>query len=120
VSNDKVRLESRCWSDTVLLVNFGNHTATVFFPSQKAYQQLADTPEQYFRVSDAENACPDWQKALGKEVTCAKIGSETVGGATSHQVRRQGCVSSKRIRHVCLDRSCAEVCSQVGGGGRRR
>ena len=103
VSKDKMRLESRGLNDTILLVDFGNHTATVFFPSQKAYQQLSELPGQYFPVTNAEDACPDWQKAVGRQVTCAKIGNEKVGGRQAIKYEGKGVSASGPSTLVWID-----------------
>jgi hypothetical protein len=80
VSKDKMRLDTPGVSPTALLVDFGNQTTTVLFPAHKAYQELASGPAQYFRVTDPDNACPDWRKAVGKEIACEKEGNDLVDG----------------------------------------
>jgi hypothetical protein len=64
-----------------MLVDFGKHTTTAIFPAQKAYQSLASGPPQYFRVADPGNACPDWQKAVGREIACEKAENNLVSTA---------------------------------------
>lgn len=68
VSSNKMRLESHGFNGTTMLVDLANHTATLLLPGQKAYEELGAGPEQYFRVGDVEDACPDWQKAVIVEV----------------------------------------------------
>lgn len=80
VSKDKIRLETRGVTDTILLADAGDNTAFALFPAHKMYQPLANAPAQYFRVTDAENACPDWQKASSQKIVCEKVGHETVDG----------------------------------------
>src|SRR5262245_8346025 len=80
VSKDKMRLETRGVTGTILLVNDSEHSVMALFPSQKAYQPLANPPAEYFRVKDAENACPDWTDATVQKIDCAKVGHETVNG----------------------------------------
>src|SRR5207244_11482584 len=58
VSKDKMRLEARGLADTILLVNAGEHTAVALFPARKAYGPLPSGPSQYFRVENADDACP--------------------------------------------------------------
>ena len=79
VSKDKMRLEPQGLSNTIMLVDLEEHSATLLFPKEKAYQQLATAPAQYFRVTDPENACPDWQRVTNVQATCTKVGSEDVG-----------------------------------------
>jgi hypothetical protein len=62
------------------LVNRGEQTSVALFPARKAYQPLAAGPSQYFRVENAEDACPDWQKASDQKIVCEKVGQEVVDG----------------------------------------
>jgi hypothetical protein len=80
VSKDKIRLETLGLSDTVLLVSGEEHTAVALFPRQKAYQYLTGGPSEYFRVKDAQNACPDWQKTTTQAIVCEKLEDEVVNG----------------------------------------
>ena len=80
VSKDKMRLETRGLTGTVLLVNGKDHTAVALFPSQHAYQNLASAPSEYFRVEDPENACPEWAKATEQKIVCEKVGHEVLDG----------------------------------------
>jgi hypothetical protein len=80
VSKNKIRLETRGITGTILLVNGDEHTAVALFPSQKAYQPLSSVPSEYFRVEDAENACEDWAKASDQKIVCEKVGHEAVNG----------------------------------------
>jgi hypothetical protein len=80
VSKGKMRLETGGVTNTILLVNADEHTTIALFPLRKAYQYLASSPSEYFRVVDAENACPDWQKASGQKILCEKAGHEMVDG----------------------------------------
>jgi hypothetical protein len=80
VSKDKLRLETRGLTDTILLVNGGEHTTVALLPARKSFQPLASAPSEYFRVENADDACPDWQKTAEQKVDCAKVGHETVDG----------------------------------------
>jgi hypothetical protein len=80
VSKNKIRLETRGITGTILLVNGDEHTAVALFPAQKAYQPLSSVPSEYFRVEDAENACADWAKTSDQKLICEKVGHETVNG----------------------------------------
>jgi hypothetical protein len=80
VSQGKMRFESKGMSTIVMLVDDVNHTTVALFPEQKSYRELGSRPSQYFRPTDAENACPDWQKAAGKQLTCLKVGDDTFDG----------------------------------------
>lgn len=80
VSKAKMRLESRGMIDLVMLVDTANHTSVVLYPEQKTYREIASRPLQYFRSADVENACADWQGAVGKQLQCEKVGEDVVAG----------------------------------------
>jgi len=80
VSKDKMRLETHGVTGTILLVNDSEHSVMALFPSQKAYQPLANPPAEYFRVKEAENACPDWKEVTVQKIDCEKVGHEKVNG----------------------------------------
>jgi hypothetical protein len=90
VSKDKMRLETRGRTGTILLVNKGEQTAYALFPQQMEYQPLASGPSEYFRVQDAENACPDWQKATDQKIVCEKVGPEVVEGRQTVKYQNKG------------------------------
>ena len=80
VSNGKMRLETHGLISTILLVNRDEESAYAVFPSKKEYEPLAGGLSEYFPVKDVENACPDWQKAAGQQISCEKVGYEVIGG----------------------------------------
>jgi len=90
VSQNKMRLETRGVTGTILLVNRDEHSAIALFPAQKAYQQLNSAPSEYFRVEDAENACPDWAKASDQKIVCEKVGHEGVDGRPTVKYQNKG------------------------------
>jgi len=89
VSQDKVRLEMGGSTRTVLLLNGAEQTAYALFPSKKEYEPLAGGLSEYFRVSDAENACSDWQKASAQKIDCEKVGKEVVDGRQTIKYRNK-------------------------------
>jgi hypothetical protein len=89
VNKDKLRLETRGVTGTILLVNESEHSVLALFPSQKAYQPLANPPAEYFRVKDAENACPDWTDATVQKIDCEKVGHETLNGRDTVKYRNK-------------------------------
>ena len=90
VAKDKMRLEPQGFGNTIMLVDLEEHSATLLFPKEKAYQQLSTAPAQYFHVTDAEDACPDWQKVTNSQILCSKVGSEVVGGRTVIKYEAKG------------------------------
>jgi len=102
VSKDKMRLETRGLSDTILLVNRAEHTAIALFPARKAYQSLASGPSQYFRAENADDACPDWQKAADHKIVCEKVGPEVVEGRQTVKYQNKG-ASQAAMAAVWID-----------------
>jgi hypothetical protein len=100
-----MRLESRGLSQTIMLIDFGSHATTAVFPAQKAFQQLASPPPQYFRVADADNACPDWQKAVVQEIACEKAGNDLVAGRKTVKYVNKNAAASGSAASVWIDPS---------------
>ena len=90
VSKDKLRLETRGLTNTILLVNGGQHTTVALFPAKKAYQPLGIGPSEYFRVENADDACADWKKAAGEKIVCEKVGHEVVDGRQAVKYQNKG------------------------------
>jgi len=100
VSKDRMRLELRGMINQVMLVDVEKPEAYTLYPNQKAYSPLGSMPPQYFWVTDAENACGDWQKAVGKEISCQKVGPETVDGRSAIKYKGEGPAGQE---HVWVD-----------------
>jgi hypothetical protein len=79
VSQDKIRLQTYGFTDTVLLMNGAEHSTVALYPGRKVYQPLAGS-SQYFRVQNANDACAAWQKATDQKIECEKVGEEEVNG----------------------------------------
>jgi outer membrane lipoprotein-sorting protein len=104
VSKDKMRLETRGFTGTILLVNGEEHSSVALLPGQKAYQPLLSGPSDYFRVADPDNACPEWQKASGQKVVCEKVGPEVVDGRETVKYQNKK-VSADTSTAVWIDKS---------------
>jgi hypothetical protein len=115
VSKDKMRLETRGFTDTILLVNRGEQTSVALFPARKAYQPLAAGPSQYFRVENAEDACPDWQKASDQKIVCEKVGQEVVDGRQTVKYHNKNS-SSDATAAVWIDLTLKFVVKWEGAG----
>jgi hypothetical protein len=63
-----------------LIVDEDAHTIVALLPDRRAYQPLASRPAEYFRIADAEDVCPAWQRAVGTPIRCEKSGPELVAG----------------------------------------
>ena len=80
VSKDKLRIDFAGVSPHSLIVDDSSRTIVVLYHDRKAYQALASRPAVYFRVTDADDACPAWQAAVGAALLCQKAGAELVAG----------------------------------------
>jgi hypothetical protein len=89
VSEENIRLETRGPAGIILLVSGGEQTAFALFPSKKEYEPLSGGLSEYFRVADAENACPDWQKASAQTIDCEKVSREVVDGRQTVKYRNK-------------------------------
>jgi hypothetical protein len=86
-----------------MLVDFEDHSATLLLPKEKAYQQLATAPAQYFRVADPEDACPDWQRATNVQMNCTKVGNEEVGARKAIKYESKTTNAAGSVASVWVD-----------------
>jgi hypothetical protein len=94
VSGDKIRLETNGVTGTVLLVDRTEHTAVALQPKKKAYQPLASGPSEYFRVDNADDACPNWRSVTDQKIVCEKVGPELVNGRETVKYQNKGASES--------------------------
>jgi len=102
VSHDKMRLEAHGPAGVILLVNGTQQTSYAIRPATKEYQPLEGGLPEYFRVTDAENACPDWQKAAVEKIDCEKAGHEVLGGRQTVKYKNRS-ASNDSISAVWID-----------------
>jgi hypothetical protein len=104
-SKGKMRLETRGLTGTILLVNFDDHTTYALFPQQKAYQPLTSGPSEYFHITNADNACPDWQAVAGPALACEKVGPEVVDGRQTIKYKNNKATPASPLSTVWIDPS---------------
>ena len=90
VTKGKMRVESagRNGHSGAVLMDFASQTTNILMPEQNMYMEFpagrgpgAQRFASFFRPSDVENACSDWQKmATTRGGECHKVGNETVNG----------------------------------------
>src|SRR6267154_4212488 len=80
VRNEKMRLDFADVAGQTLIVDDQRHETLVLTRARRTYQQLGSQPAEYFRVADAEHACPDWERAVGRSISCERVGPEEVDG----------------------------------------
>jgi hypothetical protein len=107
VSKTNMRLESRGMTDVVMLVNAVDRTSVVLYPTQKTYQKIGSRPSQYFRSTDVENACAEWQKAADKQLKCEKVGEDLVGGRKT--IKYKNSLADGSAEYVWIDTKLSYV-----------
>jgi hypothetical protein len=115
VSHDKMRLELGGPAGTVLLLNATEQTTFALFPAKKEYEPLSGGLSEYFWVSDAEDACPDWRKASVQKVDCERVGHEAVDGRQTVKYRNRT-ASDAAISAVWIDKELKFVVKWEGAG----
>ncbi|MGO9128071.1 MAG: hypothetical protein ACLP6G_24685 [Terriglobales bacterium] len=93
VTKNKMRVESagRNGRSAAILIDFTSQTADMLMPEQNMYMEFpsgkgpaAQRFGSFFRPTDVENACGEWQKlATAPGGECHKVGNETVNGRNS-------------------------------------
>jgi len=107
VSKANMRLESRGMIDLVMLVDTADHTTVVLYPGRKTYQKIPSRPSQYFRSTDVENACTDWQEAAGKQLNCERVGEDVVGGRKT--IKYRSALADGSAEYVWIDSKLSYV-----------
>jgi hypothetical protein len=115
VSKGKIRLEMGGPTGTVLVVNAAEQTVFALFPAKKEYEPLAGGVSEYFRVSDAEDVCPDWQKVSAQKVDCERVGYEVVNGRKTVKYRNKS-ASDVAVSAVWIDLEMKFVVKWEGAG----
>lgn len=111
ITKGKMRLEGQGEKGRsgVMIMNFATRTTDILMPEQKMYMEMASgtgpaaqRAGAFFRPSDVENACADWQRLATKPGgTCQKVGNETVNGRNT--VKYEGTSADGDVRHVWID-----------------
>jgi hypothetical protein len=93
VTKDKMRVDSAQPNGRsgAMILNLASQTNTILLPERKMYIESvsgqgpdAQRKWTFFRVTDAENACADWQKIPAHQGgTCQKGGHETLNGRST-------------------------------------
>jgi len=101
VRNEKMRLDFTDAAGQTLIVDDQRHETLVLTRARRTYQQLGSQPAEYFRVADAEHACPDWERAVGRSISCERVGPEEVDGRAAVKYQRTG--DNGRRDYVWID-----------------
>jgi hypothetical protein len=110
-SKDKMRFEGHEQNghSGTLIINFAAQTTDILVPERKMYIESplgrgpgAQRSFNFFRATDVENACDEWQKMATKPGgTCHKVGSEVVSGRST--VKYQGTSAEGDVSYVWID-----------------
>ena len=115
VSKDKIRLETNGITGTILLADRTEHTAVALQPKKKAYQPLGSGPSEYFRVENADDACPSWQSVAKQKIVCEKVGPEVVNGREAVKYQNKG-TSEAATAAVWVDKTLKFVIKWEAAG----
>jgi len=88
VSGSKVRLETAAQAHSnYVILSLTERQSAMVLPDTKTY--VLSPPGQvspsipFFIIDDPDDACPAWEKSVGKPKTCAKVGDDTVNGRSA-------------------------------------
>jgi len=88
VRKEKMRLDFADVAGQTLIVDDQRHETLVLTRARRTYQQLGSRPSEYFRVVNADDACPDWEQAVGRSISCERVGPEMVDGRPAVKYQR--------------------------------
>jgi hypothetical protein len=111
-AKDKVRVEPNTGGPmgvSVVIINFATQTSTVVMAQQHMYMEMPAQSQNsriaygnaFFRTTDVENACGDWQKMTHNQGSCHKVGNQTVNGRST--VEYEGTRANGDVSHVWID-----------------
>ncbi len=110
-SKDKMRFEGHEQNGHggTLIINFAAQTTEILIPERKMYIEStlghgpgAQRSFNFFRATDVENACDEWQKMVAKPGgSCHKVGNEVLSGRST--VKYQGTSADGDVSYVWID-----------------
>jgi hypothetical protein len=115
VTKNKMRFEAQGQNghNAAIILNFATQTSDVIMAERKMYMEMpagqgpgGAKTWAFFRPTDVENACGDWQKMVSKPGgECHKVGSETVNGRST--IKYEAKSASGDVSEVWLDEKIA-------------
>ncbi len=120
VRGDKIRFEAgKAPQTSIEVIDLKQQTGFLALPAGQTYTVLAPglirTPIPFFRPADPENACPSWEKLVGKPGTCTKIGDGTLNGRAA--VKYKGVAQNGDTGTAWVDRKLNFVVKWEGQTG---
>jgi hypothetical protein len=110
VGKDKMRFEGHEQNGHTgtIIINFAAQTTDILIPERKMYieSMMGQGPGprmfNFFRATDVENACGEWQKLATKPGgSCRKIGNEVVNGRST--IKYEGTSAEGDVSYVWID-----------------
>ena len=128
VGKDKMRFEGkeRGGRSAAMIINLATQTTDILVPERQMYIESTQSmsPQRsfsFFRPTDIENACGDWQKLARKPGgSCHKVGNEVVNGRNA--VKYEGTSADGDTGYVWIDPKLKFAVKWQGksGGGELR
>ena len=111
VGKDRMRFEPKKeHMSGAMIMDFSQQKYYILMPERKMYMESSENMDQmhrgvnFFRPTDVNNACPDWQRMAEKNnkiATCHKVGTESVNGRSA--VKYEGTSDDGKKGTVWLD-----------------
>ena len=111
VGKDRMRFEPKSENRSgAMIMDFSQEKYYILMPERKMYIESSEMGDHmhrgmnFFRPTDVNNACPDWERLAEKNhklATCRKLGNETVNGRSA--VKYEGTSDDGKKGTVWLD-----------------
>jgi hypothetical protein len=106
-SGDRIRFEiAGVKQGTIVLLDLATQTSTMILPQNQTYIVSAPGKSRaalpLFKITDPDNACPNWEKAFNKPGSCSKVGEETLNRRST--VKYHGTSQSGETGDAWVDR----------------
>ena len=109
MATNKVRIDSQQpQAHGVVIIDMATRTNIILMPERKMYVEMPETQSfqrqayDFFRPSDVNNACVDWQQLpMNRGLVCRKLGNETVNGRNT--VKYEGTKPGQGVGYVWFD-----------------
>jgi hypothetical protein len=126
VGKNMIRFETEEGSrGGVLLMDIAKGSSIVLMPQQHMYMEMTQglgvqRSSAFFRPTDVDNACPEWQRASAEYakkplVSCHRVGEDTVNGRAT--VKYEGTSAEGDQGSAWIDRSLRFVIKWQGKNG---
>jgi hypothetical protein len=125
VGKDRMRFEPKKEQMAgAMIMDLSQQKYYILMPERKMYFESAESMDRmhrgmtFFRPTDVNDACPDWQRMAEKNhkiATCHKVGTETVNGRSA--VKYEGTSDDGKKGTVWLDSKLRFILKWKGDDG---